>query len=67
MREEYLRRLEKHENIIQNINRIAQSVIEPETRACSHKNSIKNHSEHDDSKKNDIEFIITSENFSETF
>ena len=38
-----------------------------EIRACSHKNSIKNHSEHDDSKKNDIEFIITSENFSETF
>lgn len=45
--------------------RIAKPV--EEVRACSHKNSIKNHSEHDDSKKNDIEFIITSENFSETF
>ena len=46
---------------------ISDNEILKAVRACSHKNSIKNHSEHDDSKKNDIEFIITSENFSETF
>ena len=36
------------------------------TRACSHKNSIKNHSEHDNRKKNNIEFIVTSADFSKT-
>ena len=35
-------------------------------RACSHKNSIKNHSEHDNRKKNNIEFIVTSADFSKT-
>lgn len=35
-------------------------------RACSHKNSIKNHSRHDDSKKNNIKFIITSTDFAKT-
>ena len=36
------------------------------TRACSHKNSIKNHSKHDNRKKNNIEFIVTSADFSKT-
>lgn len=36
------------------------------SRACSHKNSIKNHGKHDNSQKNSIKFIITSKNFSET-
>ena len=36
-------------------------------RACSHKKSIKNHSQHDDREKNGIKFIIASKNFSETF
>ena len=36
------------------------------SRACSHKNSIKNHSEHDNRKKNNIEFIVTSADFSKT-
>ncbi len=35
-------------------------------RACSHKNSIQNHSRHDDSKKNNIKFIITGANFAKT-
>lgn len=33
-------------------------------RACSHKNSIKNHSKHDNRKKNNIKFIVTSADFS---
>lgn len=37
------------------------------TRACSHKNGIKNHSQHNDSKKNNIKFIITSEDFAKAF
>ncbi len=36
-------------------------------RACSHKNSIKNHSGHNDSKKNNIKFIIMSKDFAKTF
>lgn len=35
-------------------------------RACSHKNSIKNHSKHDNRKKNNIKFIVTSVDFSKT-
>ena len=33
-------------------------------KACSHKKSIKNHSEHDNRKKNDIKFIIMGRNLS---
>ena len=40
--------------------------IKVHPRACSHKNSIKNHSEHDNRKKNNIEFIVTSADFSKT-
>ena len=36
-------------------------------RACSHKNGIKNHSQHNDSKKNNIKFIITSKDFAKAF
>ena len=35
-------------------------------RACSHRKSIKNHSQHDNRKKNWIELIVACKNFSET-
>ena len=36
-------------------------------RACSHKKSIKNHSEINNGNKNRIKFVIAGKNFSETF
>ena len=37
------------------------------TRACSHKNSVKNHGKHNHRKENGTELIITGKNFPETF
>ena len=38
-----------------------------QTRACSHKNSVKDHGKHNDGKKNGIQLIITGKNFTEAF
>lgn len=47
------------------INYKLQNALNDNIRACSHKKSIKNHSEHDNRKKKNIQFIITSTNLSE--
>ena len=51
---------------IQNSKTIQLKLKLDQARACSHKNSIKNHSKHDNRKKNNIEFIVTSADFSKT-
>ena len=38
-----------------------------EFRACSHKNSVKNHGKHNHRKENGTALIITGKNFPETF
>lgn len=46
---------------------IDSKLIIKSTRACSHKNGIKNHSKHNGSQKNNIKFIIASTDFAKAF